>query len=267
MLEQLAIAVSIPRGCLDLTGGVEHQPELLGAGVELPGHCGAARDHEVVALTELDAPKDGAQHTAAAMHVDHLVALAVAIEAFERLDGLTDRHLQVAVEHQHLAARQRVATGLHPAQVGQSVDVRLWVPGAPLEAPQGPHLRDPARRAGVIQDRLVAREPLVAHHFFDQQGSVIPELRVALERDLTERRVPHELHPRTLRDPSAHRFPRFSCSRSIASKSALKLPSPKPRAPWRSISSKKIVGLSPRGAVKICSRYPSSSRSTRIPSR
>ncbi len=50
------------------------------------------------------------------------------------------------------------------------------------------------------------------------------------------------------------RLPRRSCSRSIASKSALKLPLPKPSEPCRSISSKKTVGRSPSGLVKICRR-------------
>lgn len=50
------------------------------------------------------------------------------------------------------------------------------------------------------------------------------------------------------------KLPRFSCSRSIASNSALKLPMPKPSEPCRSISSKKTVGRSPSGLVKICSR-------------
>ena len=35
----------------------------------------------------------------------------------------------------------------------------------------------------------------------------------------------------------------MACSRSIASNSALKLPTPKPREPWRSMISKKNVGL------------------------
>ena len=51
-----------------------------------------------------------------------------------------------------------------------------------------------------------------------------------------------------------YRLPRSACSRSMASNSALKLPSPKPRAPWRSITSRKTVGRSPIGLVKICSR-------------
>lgn len=55
--------------------------------------------------------------------------------------------------------------------------------------------------------------------------------------------------------PSAgQRLPRFSCSRSIASKRALKLPLPKPIEPCRSIISKKTVGRSWTGLVKICSR-------------
>ena len=52
----------------------------------------------------------------------------------------------------------------------------------------------------------------------------------------------------------AQRLPRWSCSRSIASNSALKLPLPKPSEPCRSISSKNTVGRSPSGLVKICSR-------------
>ena len=51
-----------------------------------------------------------------------------------------------------------------------------------------------------------------------------------------------------------YRLPRRSCSRSMASNSALKLPLPKPRDPCRSISSKNTVGRSPIGLVKICSR-------------
>jgi amino acid transporter len=53
---------------------------------------------------------------------------------------------------------------------------------------------------------------------------------------------------------AAQRLPRLSCSRSMASKRALKLPLPKPREPWRSMSSKNTVGRSPSGLVKIWSR-------------
>src|SRR5262249_313464 len=63
-----------------------------------------------------------------------------------------------------------------------------------------------------------------------------------------------------------HSVPRRACSRSIASNSALKFPLPKLREPRRWITSKNSVGRSSTGLVKICSRYPSSSRSTRMPS-
>ncbi len=51
-----------------------------------------------------------------------------------------------------------------------------------------------------------------------------------------------------------YRFPRSSCSRSMASNRALKLPLPNPSDPWRSISSKNTVGRSWTGLVKICRR-------------
>src|SRR5690242_16363594 len=48
--------------------------------------------------------------------------------------------------------------------------------------------------------------------------------------------------------------PRRACSRSMASNSALKFPFPKLREPCRSMTSKKSVGRSSTGLVKICSR-------------
>src|SRR4030095_10564675 len=99
----------------------------------------------------------------------------------------------------------------------------------------------------VVEYRLVPRESLEAHHLLDQQAAVGAELRVPLARQLSQPVVPH-------------RFPLLSCSRSIASKSALKFPSPKPRAPCRSITSRKRVGRSEGGVVQICRREPSSSR-------
>jgi predicted ATPase/DNA-binding CsgD family transcriptional regulator len=53
---------------------------------------------------------------------------------------------------------------------------------------------------------------------------------------------------------AAYRLPRSSCSRSIASNSALKFPLPNPSEPCRSMNSKNTVGRSPIGLVKICSR-------------
>ena len=118
------------------------------------------------------------------MHVDHLVALAVAVEAVERVGWLADRYLEIAVEHQEAAAVDRIAAGFDWAQIGQPVHVRLGRPLLALERSQGADLGDAAGRMDVVEDRLVAREPLVAHHLFDEQTTVVAHLRVPLARDL-----------------------------------------------------------------------------------
>lgn len=53
--------------------------------------------------------------------------------------------------------------------------------------------------------------------------------------------------------PGDYSVPRFSCSRSIETKSALKLPLPNERLPFRWMISKKTVGRSCSGLVKIWS--------------
>ena len=59
------------------------------------------------------------------------------------------------------------------------------------------------------------------------------------------RQQPAALHRRrSWAERRGQRFPRRSCSRSMASKSALKFPFPKPRDPCRSITSKNTVGRS-----------------------
>ena len=179
------------------------------------------------------------------MDVEDLVALAVAVEALELLVGLADGDLEIAVEHQEAAAAHRIAAGHDRLRVGQPVHVRRY----PLVAHDGAEFADrvePAGRVEVVEDRLVAREALVAHDLLDQQ----PPASVA--GGLADRYVPlgGDLAPAFV----PHRFPLLSCSRSRAWKSALKLPSPKPREPWRSISSKNSVGRSPSGLVKIWSR-------------
>ena len=53
---------------------------------------------------------------------------------------------------------------------------------------------------------------------------------------------------------SDQKLPRAACSRSTASKRALKLPAPNPSKLWRWMISMKTVGRSSTGLVKICSR-------------
>ena len=64
---------------------------------------------------------------------------------------------------------------------------------------------------------------------------------------------------------NTYKLPLKSCSLSIASNRALKLPAPNDLAPLRWMISKNNVGLSSTGLVNICSKYPSSSLSTNMP--
>ena len=81
----------------------------------------------------------------------------------------------------------------------------------------------------------------------------LPEV-LRSDRGRLPSRLSERARPRSGSGQVAYRFPRLACSRSIASKSALKLPLPNPWDPCRSISSKNTVGRSWTGWVKICSR-------------
>src|SRR3989442_15618769 len=78
VLQQLAVAVAIAVRRLDLARRVEAHPELLDVVGQLPRVRRPARDDDVVLLAERHAPEDRAQHAAAAVDVEDLVALAVA---------------------------------------------------------------------------------------------------------------------------------------------------------------------------------------------
>ena len=240
VLEQLAVAVAVAVRRLDLAGREEREEQLL---VRLRHEAigGAARDHHVVVLAVGQRAEDGLELTLAAVHEQHLVALAVAVVVVVPDVGTADRDLHVAVPHQQAAAHHRVALRLDPARVDQVVRVRVRHPLHALDRLELAERHHAAGGLEVVEDRLVAGEALEPHHLLGEQGAVVAEGRVALARHAAAALVPH-------------RFPLSSCSRSIASKSALKLPSPKPREPWRSMISKNIVGRSPLGFVKICSR-------------
>jgi hypothetical protein len=88
------------------------------------------------------------------------------------------------------------------------VDVRVGHPLLTLDGPELAHLIQAARRLEVQQDRLVAREALVAHHLLDEQRRAVAvraHLNVTLGGNAAEGGVTH-----------GYRFPLRSCSRSIA---------------------------------------------------
>ncbi len=247
MLEQLAVAVAVAVRRLDLARRVEGQPAL--RRVEPEAVRRPARDHDVVVLRVRERPEDRLDDALALVDEDHLVALAVAVEVVRLGLGDADPDLDVVVVLEHLAAEDRVAHRGHAHRVGEPVHVRLGHPLLELDRRELADVLHPARRPQVVEDRLVAGEALEPEDLLDQQRRLavvgrrlrVAELHVPFLRHLAQAVVTHQ------------RFPLRSCSRSIASKRALKLPSPKPRAPWRSMTSKNIVGRSPIGLVKICS--------------
>src|SRR5690606_33122889 len=83
---------------------------------------------------------------------------------------------------------------------------------------------DGGGRMGVVEQRRGADEALVPHQLLGVEPAVgPPEDGVALPGHLAQEVV----------DRHGQRFPRAACSRSMASKSALKLPLPKLLAPFR----------------------------------
>src|SRR5207302_8929946 len=82
-----------------------------------------------------------------------------------------------------------------------------------------------------------------------RSGAVAVKPNVMLPRHLTELLIKRHVDL-----PFSYKLPRRSCSFSSASKSALKLPLPKLFAPLRWMTSKKSVGRSSTGLVKIWSR-------------
>src|ERR671924_263799 len=177
------------------------------------------------------------------------VAVPVAIRGLELARRVEDEHqLSLVLEAEPVGGPPRDDDVVVLA-VGQGAEHRLQLTGALVHEDQLVAVATSVEGFGLLDG--AAERALEAHHLLDQQAAVGAELRVPLARQLSELVIPH-------------RFPLLSCSRSIASKSALKLPSPKPRAPCRSITSKKSVGRSCAVFVKIWSRYPSSSRSARM---
>ena len=121
VLEQLAVAVAVPVRCLDLSGRVEGQPQLVAVGPEPVGR--AARDHDVVVLAVGERAERRLELTRPLVDEDHLVTLTVAIEVVLGLDRAADADLDVVVVHQHAAPEDRVAAGVDLGRVKQPVGV------------------------------------------------------------------------------------------------------------------------------------------------
>ncbi len=241
-----------------------------------PAVRGGARDDRVVTRADLEIPEDRLQPPLPGLDEGALVTGGVAVVG----RGAPGDHIaqpHVAVAEQQPAAGHRV----DPAgiEVGEELvrrEVARQQRGVRHRGLVGqlpcPRVDQRGRNAPVVEQRGVGGEPLLAHQLLAVEAAVgAPVLGVPLGGHVSHPLVVrHSDHRRSWRaarpvtgapgtagpasrSPS-QRLPRLSCSRSIASKRALKLPFPNPSDPCRSIISKKTVGRSPIGLVKICSR-------------
>jgi hypothetical protein len=118
------------------------------------------------------------------MDEDHLVPLAVSVEAVHRLARPAERDLDVVVPHQEPAAADRVSRlGDVPGRE-VAVCVRGRRPFVAHDRLERAELLDTARRGDVVEDRFVPGEPLEPHHLLRQQRPVLAVLDVPLARDV-----------------------------------------------------------------------------------
>ena len=151
----------------------------------------------------------------------------------ERRDGDAD-------EREHGRLRQRGEV------LGLSVPVLVPFVGGPAGDADREEREQRGNEVGAGMQRLGDESQAAA----DEAGA---ELQCGEHRRRADRDERGPALRRHRCDPN-QRLPRRACSRSIDSKRALKLPSPKVVAPCRSITSKKSVGRSCAVFVKICSR-------------
>lgn len=129
-----------------------------------------------------------------------------------------------------------------------------------LEEPFEPAVERRFAEAALVQRQIAERGdvPFVKDERVAQRNRAVVECAVVNERKNLRGAPAIEPVPFQKARPIEGRsgdysVPRFSCSRSIETKSALKLPLPNERLPFRWMISKKTVGRSCSGLVKICS--------------
>ena len=209
-LHQLSVLVAIAARDLDQPWRLEDEVALLAFRLEAVRR--AARDDDVVALGVREVAEDRLERARALVDEDHLVALAVAEEVVHRAGRPAERDLDVVVPHQQAAAGDLVAGGLGVERLEVQVPVLLRHPLLALDRLEAAELHDAAGRLEVVEDRLVAGEPLEAHHLLGEERPVVAELDVALARNVAEALV--ERHGDSV-SPSSGRDPR-ACDRPQA---------------------------------------------------
>src|SRR5918996_2760450 len=171
------------------------------------------RDDYVVACGEREGTVVGLESPASPVHEVTDVTVCVAQKVRHRLGPAADEQTNVVVAGDQLPRGARVDAVLRL----HLIEIKCTRAQRPFDAsPRG-------RRVRPVQVRGPAEEGLAAALF---PVRPLRNPHVGLLGDLAFGE--DEVH---------YRFPLASCSRSIASNRALKLPAPKPLAPWRSITS------------------------------
>src|SRR5690606_35619362 len=211
-------------------------------------------------------PELRAQHALPLMREPQFVRLLVAVEVVHAGRRAADAQRHVLVAEQHPPRRNRVAACGHIRRGEGAVTDRPELHVLRRGRPQELGADDGGRQVVVVQNRLDAGEALQPHDFLAVQRAIrLAEPGVPLVRHLSKAVIKGHWQTSSFvargTEPLAvgaawrrYRLPRRACSSSIASKSALKLPLPKPWLPRRWITSMKTVGRSCKGREKICSR-------------
>src|SRR5260221_1972389 len=226
-LDELAVLVSValrrPRVPLSLD---DEQLRLTARRIEaIPVHD-AAMQHDVIALAEREVTVLRLDLARPLRDVHDLVSLRVAIEVLVGLVGLDVVHRDVCIDEQRHAIERRASLGRDARRAEMPVAERLVGIGLDAFLTQAPHGVYGWLPVNVIQEGRRSRKAFLTDELLGIQAAIPPAERdVALSGNLSERVIEGHRAP--------YRLPRSSCSRSMASNSALKLPAPKLRAPFR----------------------------------
>ena len=200
VLEQLAVAVAVAVGRLDLAGRVEADPELLDVLGQAPAVRRPARDDDVVLLAEGQASR-----TSCAARPRRGGCRR---PRRPRRCGRSPRGPRSACRSRprcralNISSRRPLIAS-PPESTGLASASRCtWVSGTHSSRTIGvklADLREPAGRVQVVEDRLVAREALVAEDLLGQQRAVAPRLGMTLRGHVAEADVAHRCPPRGCR--------------------------------------------------------------------
>src|SRR5690606_5128055 len=182
-------------------------------------------------------------------YVSDFVCLCIPVEVGILLVRLHVQHCNIGVEQQRSAIERGTAAALHLRGAEVPVLERGVFRNLPLHLANACNLPDGGWRVHVVGQRRSAAEPFVPHELLGIEAAIrfakgnVPLARYAAEcvidghggavvrfREKRQYSVPCARF-RVL--PLSHRLPRSSCSLSIASNSARKLPLPKLLAPLR----------------------------------